>query len=405
VPRKLDDIALVTKYASPLADVKTMMLLQSTSRVRVLDALRGLAAAIVVWHHVFVVFGTEFQGLKDFSGELFWLASFISDQNKNAVLLFFVLSGFSIRLSLNQGWPVSAPDAMHYAARRAFRILPLYWFALAATFVAAFVLFGADHPSFSMSNLAGNLVFLQTSESAAGNWFPPFGMNGPLWSLSFEIFYYACFPALAWTAIKLGGISKASALLVAFCFVLSLAGLALNLVAPSPFSNFMSLWLVWMLGFDLAETWLRKRASIALPLAPLALAALLAVEFVVAESGMTSDTLELLRNGTLIATLGYIVVSSDHRVAASAMRLVSNALLYVFERVGTGSYALYLLHVPLLLSIKTFVPSGAGTSSPLVTWSITGVLVIFAVGICPPLERLFARLRPTALGRKATEST
>lgn len=72
------------------------------SRIHTVDALRGLAASIVVFHHVFIIFPSPFQVLHHDHEWLYTVANFISNLNVEAVILFFIISGFSIRLSSNR---------------------------------------------------------------------------------------------------------------------------------------------------------------------------------------------------------------------------------------------------------------------------------------------------------------
>src|SRR5438874_13329861 len=100
-------------------------------RIKLLDSLRGFAAFLVVFHHAYTRFSYLY-----FSSEpvlLHHVLSFISDLNVEAVLLFFVLSGFSIRLSLQKGLPISKNFFNEYVYRRLKRILPLYYVAIIFT--------------------------------------------------------------------------------------------------------------------------------------------------------------------------------------------------------------------------------------------------------------------------------
>lgn len=76
-----------------------------------LDPLRGLAAAVVVAHHVKAYTGLSLPWLSDVGGLL-------------GVQMFFVLSGYLIVAS------AARHDWRTYLVRRAFRIYPAYWVAL-----------------------------------------------------------------------------------------------------------------------------------------------------------------------------------------------------------------------------------------------------------------------------------
>src|SRR5438270_10850001 len=95
-------------------------------RLAGLDGIRGLAALFVVVNHIF---------LRAFPGypvdhAPFWAGWFI--YGRFAVVVFIVLSGFSLALSpARHGWRLDAIS--RFAQRRAPRILPASWAALAAS--------------------------------------------------------------------------------------------------------------------------------------------------------------------------------------------------------------------------------------------------------------------------------
>jgi peptidoglycan/LPS O-acetylase OafA/YrhL len=100
-----------------------------------------------------------------------------------AVLLFFITSGYVIALT-NQG-PFSGSAANRYVQRRCLRIVPIYLIAILAGWLA--------YRPVSASNLLENIFFLQN-----GAWgIEPLAGNRPVWSLHFEMVYYAGF-LLVW---------------------------------------------------------------------------------------------------------------------------------------------------------------------------------------------------------------
>ncbi len=102
-------------------------------RLAGLDGLRGLAAVYVVINHVF---------LRTFPGypadhAPFWAGWLI--YGRFAVVVFIVLSGFSLALSPGRhGWRLDTLSG--FAQRRAWRILPAYWAALAFSLAVAWLI-------------------------------------------------------------------------------------------------------------------------------------------------------------------------------------------------------------------------------------------------------------------------
>src|SRR5258708_4374619 len=127
-------------------------------RIKILDSCRGLAALIVVFHHLYTRFGYLYP--QENSMAIHGVLNFISQLNGEAVLFFFILSGFSIRLSLRKGLPVRKESLNEYLYRRFKRILPLYFLALLVTFIAGLIIHQTFKPDYSIRNLIGNLFFL-----------------------------------------------------------------------------------------------------------------------------------------------------------------------------------------------------------------------------------------------------
>ena len=102
-------------------------------RLAGLDGVRGLAALFVVVNHVFL---RAFPGYPVDKAP-FWAAWFI--YGRFAVVVFIVLSGFSLALSpARHGWRLDGVS--RFARRRAWRILPPYWAALVFSLAVAWLL-------------------------------------------------------------------------------------------------------------------------------------------------------------------------------------------------------------------------------------------------------------------------
>lgn len=362
------------------------------ARIAELDALRGLAAGIVVVHHVFKIFQAQVQAA--LPAWAYDVVDLVQAQNKRAVLVFFVLSGFAIAQATRGRPPVGGAALAHYASRRARRILPLYWLSLGWT-AALGLAAGLSDPSFSLATLAGNLAFLQTSAIAKGAWFAPFGLNGPYWSLSYEAFFYLLLP-FALLAVRTGPLAaRPHTALIGFGILAVFAGFAANNLVPSPFSEFFAVWVVWLLGY-VAAGLAPGAGSVALVAAPML--ALFAANGALALAGTSSDMLAVVREGTVIGFLFALVALWPGWTGAAPVRLARRVFVALFERLGEGSYALYLLHYPLLLALHAALPLPAG--GPL--WWLSGVgLLLFALLFCPWLERTATRLaRPGPQGRR-----
>lgn len=84
-------------------------------RIISLEVVRGVAAAVVLLHHTFAAESAQYEE---------WTRNVI-DPGRIGVVMFFVVSGYVIPLSLDK------QSLSVFAIRRLFRLFPLYWFALA----------------------------------------------------------------------------------------------------------------------------------------------------------------------------------------------------------------------------------------------------------------------------------
>lgn len=139
--------------------------------LRSLTGLRFIAAIVVVLYH------TSVQLLPEMKPAV--------SMGQTGVAFFFALSGFILAWSQN----LATPKRVFYW-RRFCRIWPLHF----VTTILAVALVAASHAELSVAKLLAVLLLVQ-AWSPDGHW--SFALNGPSWSLSCEMFFYAIFPFLA----------------------------------------------------------------------------------------------------------------------------------------------------------------------------------------------------------------
>lgn len=149
------------------------------------DGLRAVACLGVIFHHLAQLLNMNVQTPAVQSIQSFLL------MGNAGVSVFFVLSGYLLALPfwrryLEQG---NFPPMKHYVLRRAARIAPGYYTALLLCILLVLIL-GIPSESFWLRSLAG-LTF--TSGFHYITFFPS-EINGPLWSISFEVFSYLLLP-------------------------------------------------------------------------------------------------------------------------------------------------------------------------------------------------------------------
>lgn len=176
-----------------------------------LDGLRGLAALYVVLFHCWLY---TFPGYPHSSAPA-WLDVLMF--GRLAVVFFLVLSGFSLAISpARHGW--RSGGVAQFLRRRAWRILPPYWAALAMSLVISRLLVPASH--FGPPTGASIVVFGLVAQDMVHAPTP----NGAFWSIGVEAELYVLFPLLLLVRRRL------SATAVVACVTLPV--IALGLMAP-----------------------------------------------------------------------------------------------------------------------------------------------------------------------------
>jgi len=163
-----------------------------------LDSLRGLAALSVVLHHLRILWETETQPS---SPALRSLLSVLAPIGSEAVILFFVLSGFVLSLPAIAG---RAQSYRTFVTRRIFRIYVPYLAALAFSVAGAFWLHGPVtrstwfHNSWSepvhLRLVLQHLMFLGVYDT--------WQYDNPIWSLVQEMRISLLFPLLCASALR-----------------------------------------------------------------------------------------------------------------------------------------------------------------------------------------------------------
>ena len=125
----------------------------AAGRLRYIDALRAIAALMVVWLHVTESFAAA--GGPALGGRALAEAAWTLDLGRIGVVVFFLISGFVIPPSLDTSRP--APFA-GFAVKRLLRIYPAYWVSIPLSAFAAWWLWGRP---FGATELLVNATLLQ----------------------------------------------------------------------------------------------------------------------------------------------------------------------------------------------------------------------------------------------------
>ncbi len=321
-------------------------------RIKILDSLRGVASFIVLFHHVYTRLPESFASFPISVKKLF---NIVSDLNVEAVIFFFILSGFSIRLSLRNNLEMTKQNLNDYLYRRFKRILPLYFLALILTFIVGIILHQTSTSDFSFQNLFGNIFFLQISKSYKGYWFSPYGNNGVLWSLPFEMFYYLFFPVFIFMLNKIfrGKIFERNFFIVSLVisFLISVAATGINKYFFFPYIAYATLFYCWYIGFFIAHLFMNN--SIKAGVNFLA-TCVLCILFLIAYKFTYSSNFMKLFAGSFISCLMYFILILLNTSMRKIFFVPEKVINFIFYKIGKGSYALYLLHYPIVLLLMYF---------------------------------------------------
>jgi peptidoglycan/LPS O-acetylase OafA/YrhL len=339
-----------------------------SQRLAGLDGLRGLAALFVVVNHVF---------LRAFPGypvdhAPFWAAWFI--YGRFAVVVFIVLSGFSLALSpARHGWRLDAVS--RFAGRRARRILPAYWAALVFSLAVAWLI--VPQPGHGVPDGKSVVVYGLLVQNVVGAHSP----NAAFWSMAVEAQLYIAFPLLLLLVRRWGALAMVATvtLLVATVGVVGPHVSHLDtFVIQSP-PDLAALFALGVLSAGIVTASAARRSW---PWAWLALAAAAPVFATILVQGSVSTLDHLfwvdLALGPAIACLLAALVTGH---PAALLRLLESRPV---RNLGLSSYSLYLTHGPIVVVVYEEIVAGR------VRQGVPAFVVTLALAL--PLTILFARV-------------
>jgi peptidoglycan/LPS O-acetylase OafA/YrhL len=337
-------------------------------RLAGLDGIRGLAALYVVVNHVFL---RAFPGYPVDRAPL-WAGWLI--YGRFAVVVFIVLSGFSLALSpARHGWRLDAVS--RYAARRAWRILPPYWAALFFSLAVAWLVVpppGQGAPDAKSVIVNGLLL-----QNLVGAPIP----DRSFWSIAVEAQLYVVFPLLLLMVRRWGAIVMVGSvtLVVATVGILGphISRLDIFVIQSPP--DLAALFAVGVLTAGIVGASDARRSW---PWAGLALAAAAPVLATIWWQGSvwTLDHLFWV-DLTLGPAVGCLLAGLATGRPAPLLRLLDARPL---RNLGLSSYSLYLTHGPIVVVVYEEVVAGRARQG------VPAFLVTLALVL--PLTIVFARL-------------
>jgi peptidoglycan/LPS O-acetylase OafA/YrhL len=338
------------------------------NRLLSIDALRGIAALVVLLYHSRAI---AWIGMDAFVHEhpvmawswnpAVWLAWITSPFRVGliGVQLLFVLSGYCIHRNQARTLAAGRPavlDVPRYAFRRFFRIYP--------TYVAALVVNGAILYALLPWLQARGFPNPNAAENAHHSWYV-FGMNlltmqnilvppyeGVFWSLSIEIHLYVAYLVvlritrwygpgrMLWVAFAAGLLHAAASLV----FHQPAAVLVLKAL------GFTHYWFTWCVGAYVAEMQFGRAKGMRLPGIVWAAAGAAGTGLLVAciaKERLRDLQLEFPAEVLIALMMAAFLAWS---IRPSTERRWDGAVGHLLGFVGTFSYSLYAIHVPILIA-------------------------------------------------------
>ena len=312
-----------------------------------LDLLRTVAAWQVCLHHLKNLFFVDYPIVQS-KNLLVQAIYYFSRFGHQSVVIFFVMSGLFISSSVIKQNDEGKWSWANYLIARLSRlyialvpalILGFGWDWLGIKLLGTANVYDGvtlsqtvvSHPVIERLDLVhflGNLGFLQSFKVS------PLGSNTPLWSLSYEFWYYILFPLMFLMIVKKGLTITRIIYAAAFVIVINFIGLTLS-------QNF----LIWLFGVAVLYSFkefkfpVKYRNVLTLFAIALLLVAIMFTLFIPSGSLYVADIIV----GIAASVLIYALVQYD--------QLIDQNHIYprTVHALANFSYSLYLLHVPFLV--------------------------------------------------------
>lgn len=291
-----------------------------------ITGLRGLAASLVVITHTsaFEVFG-------DWGRE-------VSNAGQLGVLAFFVIAGFTIAHTRN-----SASGFREYIIKRFVRLIPLYYAVL--LICAVIIISGyrwntyygdaVGHASMPIDLLL-HFIFLNWVDVKTGN-----SIIGVEWTLPIEVFWYiGLLPFLKYLT---DSFFKMLAALSTLVFIEMIFGIAYKSFGLHPWQWEWSPWQYgWYFGLG-AVSWRLRQYGFKYKEH---------LQLLGVFCGLTA-LLGAKQDEILMATSTFLIIISTGKKEYNFLNKILTAKFSIF--VGTLSYGIYLVHVPIAYTLKPFI--------------------------------------------------
>ena len=285
------------------------------SQLLLIQILRGVAASLVVIHHILAELFTSYS-----------LYNINIGFGRSGVDLFFVISGFVILYSQKK----NKTKPVVFLIKRFFRVAPLYYFF---TILAIIIFVSFNDYEETISHLIKSLLFIP-SENSKGIIAPIYGLG---WTLNYEFYFYLIF--------AVGLLFKRNMSLIVYLILISILIFS-NIFFIDFYSNLICTEFIfgmiccelYMKGYIVKKPFLLFLFGLILFLIPLFLEFNLNYRF--------------FYHGIPSAIILYSLVCFDYKKKFNNKNKIFNMLL----KIGVSSYSLYLVHPFLIQAVFLIFP-------------------------------------------------
>lgn len=276
---------------------------------------------------------------------------FITSLGHESVIVFFVLSGFLITMSVENQFHSGRFNLKKYTSDRLSRLWTVLIPALAITAALDIATFHftkssfylgefkflnsgpTGHAEWGLSTLMGNIFFTQ------GVLVHVYGSNTPLWSLACEFWYYVIFPVVFIATRRFA--SHRVVLIALSAIVISVIGYYVN----NAILKYYIVWIFGYLSFIFSKgdnnSKIENKLKVLLPI-------LITLIILIFYFKYKNEYLKDLSLGLILS----MVMNMSSNITMSAH------LKSISEFTSKISYSLYLVHFPLLASLFAFICFG-----------------------------------------------
>lgn len=315
-------------------------------KLEIIESLRGFASIYIVIHHFL-----GFSSLKNITPAWVHMPFRFGQE---MVLLFFLMSGFVIYAS-NQ--KIENIGFAKYFEKRFLRIYPIFLLTLLLSYFVL-MLNKEQFLKGDLSNFIGNLFMLQDTGNKPGAIVYPFLKNYPLWSLSYEWWFYMLFFPLVVIFDKVKILKTIPN--IYYILLISVISWSVGLVIPNHILLILSNLIIWWAGVYIAQLFFSEADISFKTLIPVY------VSFFVMALLSLIPLVSFLQKGIKPDFNNYPVLDVRH-FSFGLVIVIIGQILYRYKNVNWGylispmgklapiSYAMYCVHFPIILLKIPFI--------------------------------------------------